>query len=102
MDQTQFSKTPPESKYFVYVLQSLKDKTYYIGYTQNLIQRLKAHNAGKSTYTKAHRPYHCVYYETYFTKQKAKQREKYLKRYANIKKFLKTRVPLTKSQNSDF
>ena len=97
MDQTQFLKTP--SQYFVYILQSLKDQTYYVGYTQNLVKRLKVHNAGKSTYTKAHRPYHCIYYETYSTKKQAKQREAYLKGYANIKKFLKTRVPLTTGQD---
>jgi len=32
--------------YYVYVLQSLKDKKLYIGYTTNLKRRLKEHKYG--------------------------------------------------------
>ncbi len=92
MNRTPFAKTKSQ-QYFVYILQSLKDQTYYVGYTQNLTKRLKAHNAGKSTYTKSHRPYKLIYQESFWIKKEAKQRELYLKQYANIKKFLQTRVP---------
>jgi putative endonuclease len=34
--------------FYVYVLQSLKDGTTYIGYAENPEARLKAHNAGKT------------------------------------------------------
>ena len=38
--------------YYVYILQSEKDGTYYIGSTQDLDERLKRHNEGRSKYTK--------------------------------------------------
>ena len=31
------------SMHFVYVIQSQKDNTYYIGYTQDLVARIAAH-----------------------------------------------------------
>ncbi|PIR43756.1 nuclease [candidate division WWE3 bacterium CG10_big_fil_rev_8_21_14_0_10_32_10] len=49
--------------YFVYILQSLKDGTYYIGYTgKNPEDRLTEHNKGKSRYTKGHIPYKLTKY----------------------------------------
>lgn len=80
--------------YFVYILQSEKDQTYYIGYTKDIINRLKEHNSGKTRYTKGHIPYRMVYKEEFRIIKEAKDREKYIKKYANIKNFLKNRVPL--------
>lgn len=80
-------------KYFVYILQSLSDNTYYTGYTEDVCRRLKQHNLGRSTYTKRHTPYKLVYVEEYDFIQEAKGREKYIKKYGNIKAFLKSRVP---------
>jgi putative endonuclease len=37
--------------YYVYILQSELDKTYYKGFTENPIKRLGQHNAGEMTYT---------------------------------------------------
>ena len=34
--------------YYVYVLQSKKDKKLYMGYTDNLQKRFKQHNDGKA------------------------------------------------------
>jgi len=42
--------------YFVYILQSIKDKTYYVGSTQDLDSRLERHNQGRVAYTKPKRP----------------------------------------------
>lgn len=39
--------------YFVYILQSVKDHSYYIGSTQDLSSRIERHNQGRSKYTKA-------------------------------------------------
>jgi len=34
--------------YFVYILQSQRDGSYYIGHSNNLEYRLKRHNEGRS------------------------------------------------------
>lgn len=65
--------------YYVYVLQSLKDKSLYIGFTTDLIKRLKEHNSGKSLATKPFVPYKLIYYEAFLDRIDAKHREVYLK-----------------------
>lgn len=71
--------------HFVYVLQSLTDKTYYIGSTQNLNQRLVDHNTGKSRYTKRKIPWVVIHSEEYATKTEALKREKQIKNWKNIR-----------------
>ena len=65
--------------YYVYILQSLKDGTFYKGVTNNLRKRFLEHNRGKSFYTAQHHPFKLVYYEAYLIKQDAEARERYLK-----------------------
>lgn len=38
--------------YFVYILKSKKDKSLYVGYTNNIEHRLEEHNKGAVNYTK--------------------------------------------------
>jgi putative endonuclease len=38
--------------YFVYILQTQKDNTYYKGFTENPLHRLAQHNNGESKYRK--------------------------------------------------
>jgi len=78
--------------YYVYILQSQKDKSLYIGYTTDLIQRIKRHNSGESPATKPFRPYELVFYEAFPNKVDAGNREQYLKSgwgWRSIKKLLK-------------
>jgi len=78
--------------HYVYILQSLKNKKLYIGYTNNLKKRLQEHNSGKSLATKPHRPYKLIFYEAFLDKKDAKVREKYLKSgwgTRSVKKMLK-------------
>ena len=49
--------------FYSYVLESLKDKRWYTGSTNDLRKRFKEHNTGKSTYTKYRGPYELIYYE---------------------------------------
>ena len=70
--------------YFVYVLQSAKDKSYYIGYTSNIEERLWEHNEGRTGYTKLKRPWNLVHQEVFSTRKEAMQREKYLKSLKNV------------------
>jgi len=66
--------------YFVYALQSEKDKHLYIGMTTNLQARLLKHNSGCVPSTKARRPFKIVFVEDVGNdRQYAREREKYWK-----------------------
>jgi len=65
--------------YYVYILQSLKDKKLYVGFTYDLRKRLKEHNDGLSFSTRGRRPLNLIYYEAYRNKNDAMVREKFLK-----------------------
>ena len=71
-------------RYFVYILQSIKDNTFYKGYTTDIERRLNEHNSGKSQYTKNKTPWKLIYLEECTDKTAALKREKSLKR-ANSK-----------------
>ncbi|MDO8269431.1 MAG: GIY-YIG nuclease family protein [Candidatus Levybacteria bacterium] len=78
--------------YYVYVLQSKKDKSLYIGYTRDLKRRIAEHSKGLSTYTSSRRPYALIFYESFISQKDAKHREEYLKSgwgFRSIKKLLK-------------
>lgn len=65
--------------HYVYVLLSKKDDKLYVGYSNDLIARIRKHNAGKVLATKSRLPLKLVYYEARLDEQEARDREKYLK-----------------------
>jgi len=65
--------------YYVYVLQSQKDKLLYIGFTENIKSRITHHNKGLVLSTKNRRPLVLIFYEFYLMKEDALRRESYLK-----------------------
>ena len=65
--------------HYVYILKSLTDQGWYIGYSEDVHQRLGDHNAGKNVSTKPRRPLVLIYYEAYLNKLDALGREKFLK-----------------------
>lgn len=65
--------------HFVYILKSLADQGWYIGYTEDAHRRLEDHNSGKNVSTHARRPFTLIYYEAYLHKLDALGREKFLK-----------------------
>ena len=65
--------------FYVYVLKSTKDKQFYVGYTNDLKQRILAHEAGKGFSTRQRRPIELIYYEACRQSGDALRREKYLK-----------------------
>jgi len=78
--------------HFVYILQSEKNQSLYIGYTEDVSNRLGEHNKGKSKATKPLRPYKLIFYEAFLNRKDAKAREIYLKSgwgFRSIKKILK-------------
>ncbi len=77
--------------YYIYVLQSLKDKKFYTGYTKNLKLRFELHQKGEVNSTKDRRPLKLIYSEACLNQQDATHREKYLKTFYG-KMFLKNRL----------
>ncbi|MDP3729470.1 MAG: GIY-YIG nuclease family protein [bacterium] len=81
--------------YSVYLLQSTKNKSLYIGCTSNLKQRLLEHNNNESYHTKKYSPWKLVYFEAYTSKQDAYSRERSLKLHKQGLRRLKERLPNT-------
>jgi putative endonuclease len=69
--------------YFVYIIESKIDSSFYIGYTKDVKSRLDGHNRGKTVYTKRKMPWILKYYEEFDNKTDAIKREKHLKRQKN-------------------
>lgn len=65
--------------YYIYILQSKKDKKFYTGYTKNLKLRFEQHEKGLIESTKNRKPFKLVYYKACLNQQDATHREKYLK-----------------------
>jgi putative endonuclease len=66
--------------FFVYIIQSEIDGSYYKGYSENPLLRLKRHNNGETHSTCHLCPWKLVYVETVATKTAALVREKNLKK----------------------
>ena len=77
--------------FYVYVLRSEKDSNFYVGYTNDLKQRLEAHNKGKVSSTQNRLPLTFVYWEGCLNQADATTREKYLKT-AWGKRYLRNRM----------
>ena len=78
--------------HYVYLLQSLRNKSLYIGCTSDLRKRFVEHNKGDSYHTKKYIPWKLVYYEAYISKHDAYNREKSLKLHAQGLRRLKERL----------
>ncbi len=78
--------------YYVYVLQSKKDRSLYIGYTNDLKRRFEEHNKKLSRSTKFKTPFQLVYYEAYQSRADARYREDNLKRYSGAYTHLRRRI----------
>ncbi len=78
--------------HYVYVIKSKKNNSIYIGYTNNLVRRLKEHNAGASPSTKRYIPWSYAYFEGYLSKDDAIKREYNLKYRGKALGQLKNRI----------
>ncbi len=81
----------------VYLLRSLKDKLFHLGWTTDLKRRFDAHNKGKVRSTKAKRPFEMVHYEIHTVPELAKVRERQLKQSPNMYKHFRKRALLCAS-----
>ena len=81
--------------FFVYTLFSLKDRKLYIGYSENLNDRINEHFKGRVRATKTRLPLILIQYEAFSNKNDAKTREKFLKSgfgRSQLKKALQNRL----------
>ena len=65
--------------FYVYILQSLKDFTFYVGQCDDLDRRMSKHAEGMSRYTSSKRPLRLRYFEGFSTRSEAILREKEIK-----------------------
>lgn len=66
--------------YFVYLLESIScPGKRYVGFTEDVTERLSAHNLGKSNHTKKFRPWNLISYHAFSDKKVALDFERYLK-----------------------
>ena len=65
--------------FYVYIIQSQKDKSYYTGFSEDLEERIKDHNWLGSTYSKTKAPFELIWFCNFRDKKKALDFEKYLK-----------------------
>jgi len=80
--------------YYLYIIQSKIDDSFYIGTTQNLDERILRHNQGRSKYTKTKRPWKLVFYEEHPDRSSAMKREYAIKRQKS-KDYLESLVKLS-------
>lgn len=77
----------------------MKNDSYYVGYSGNLKQRIKHHNAGKVRSTKPFKPYRLVYYEAYLEEAVAIEREQELKNRRIAKEEIVNRIKTAPSSS---
>ena len=62
--------------FYVYILQSKKDFSFYVGECDDLDRRMSKHFDGLSKYSASKRPLKLKYFETFLTRTEAIKREK--------------------------
>jgi putative endonuclease len=72
--------------YYVYILCSETNSSYYKGQTSNLAIRLQEHNAGKEIATRRYRPWKLVWYTVKNTRSEALELERKLKNITSRKR----------------
>ena len=76
--------------YYVYMLKSVSRKpATYVGYTKNLTNRIKLHNAGKGARFTRGRQWRLIYKEKLTTKNQAISREYYIKNNRKLRNLIK-------------
>ena len=68
-------------KGYLYIIQSLKNNSYYIGSTTNLESRINQHNHGQTKSTKYKKPYKLVFNQEFSTINDAHKAELKIKKW---------------------
>jgi putative endonuclease len=69
--------------FYVYIIQSQKDNSFYKGFSESPYQRLDQHNNGESQYTSSKVPWLLVCLLEFDSKTEALIKERKLKKYSN-------------------
>jgi putative endonuclease len=75
-------------EFYVYILQSEKDGSFYFGQTNNLDDRLKRHNSGSEKYTSKKTPWRLFWYIKVDSRAEAMKLEKKLKNLKSTKRMM--------------
>ena len=81
------------TSYYFYILFSKQLDKFYIGYTNNLEERLRKHNTNHKGFTGKANDWEIVYFEEFDTKSEAYAREREVKNWksrSRIEKFIST------------
>ena len=91
--------------YYTYILRNYKTFRYYVGYTNDLKNRLKEHLSGNVQSTKSDLHYELEWYCAFKTEKQAVAFEKYLKtgsgRACMKKRFFKSEIVTLAKDNSN-
>ncbi len=68
-----------QEKFFMYILQSMKDFSFYVGQCNDLDRRMSKHFDGFSKYTSSKGPWRLVYFEMVETRVEGLRREREVK-----------------------
>ena len=78
--------------YYVYMLKSIAKKPVtYVGYTNDLKNRITLHNKGKGAKFTRGRKWKLIYKEKYTSKNKAISREYYIKKNRKLRNQIKNK-----------
>ncbi len=75
--------------YYTYIIESITNKRWYIGHTNDIDRRLSEHNSGQNKSTKGKGPWKLIFLRSFDNNLDANRFELRLKRFRN-KKFIKT------------
>ncbi|MBE6093773.1 MAG: GIY-YIG nuclease family protein [Selenomonas ruminantium] len=77
---------PNKDENYTYILEC-SDGSFYTGWTNDLVKRVRTHNAGRGgKYTRARLPVRLVYFETFADKRDAQSREWHIKQLTHAQK----------------
>ena len=65
--------------YYIYILYSKKLQKKYIGFSEDLKERINQHNTKKVPFTSRGTPWQLIYYQAFVNKKDAMEEEKFLK-----------------------
>lgn len=71
--------------FFLYILYSENIGKYYVGHSNDYLERVERHNRGGAKYTSAGQPWRLVHKEAYDTKIEAAKREREIKNWKSKK-----------------
>ena len=84
--------------FYTYLMASQKNGTLYAGHIDNLVERTSTHRAGRGAqFTRKHKVYRLVWFETHETRENAKRHEYQIKAWKRAWK-----IRLIEEQNPDW